>query len=639
MKIKAIQIENLRSFKKELIQINDYTCIVGPNGAGKSNILCALNIFFRENEGFQNITGQLEEEDFHHKVTDQDVKITLTFTDLSEEAKKDFADYYRQEQLVVSAIAKYDKSSNRAEVKQFGQRLALPAFSKFFAKYGDGASAGELKEIYSEIRKEFPDLPTAGAKEANKTALNDYEAAHKADCELIESDDEFYGVSRGKNLLEKYIQWVYIPAVKDAATEQTEARNSALGKLLERTVRSKTSFDDSLKEIKENAQKLYGDLLEKNQSILDDISKTLGVRVAEWSHPDANVRLEWCQDPTKSITVSEPFAQIIAGEGKFEGNLSRFGHGLQRSYILALLQELANCDSTTGPRLVLGCEEPELYQHPPQARHLSNVFQSLSQNHSQILICTHSPYFAQGDSFEDVRVVKKDSHVSSVTCATFDNVADEVARGTGERPAKATGTFAKVHQALQPALSEMFFTQKLILVEGLEDVAYITTYMNLMNLWDDYRRFGCHMIAADGKSHMIQPIAITNCLGIDKYAVFDSDGHKPDKDGSRTKHEKDNKAILKLCGINEPIAFPADNFSAPNVTQWKSEIGEVVEDEIGKENWKNYSQSADQEYGQIGGLKKNSLHIGKTLTLAWEDGNKSDSLERLCAEIISFAKQ
>ena len=86
-------------------------------------------------------------------------------------------------------------------------------------------------------------------------------------------------------------------------------------------------------------------------------------------HPDARLRLQWKQDPDRSVRVEEPWAHILAGEGDFEGELARFGHGLQRSYLLALLQELAGASNESGPTLILACEEPELYQHPPQARH------------------------------------------------------------------------------------------------------------------------------------------------------------------------------------------------------------------------------------------------------------------------------
>jgi len=70
MKIKSLGIENLRSFKDETIELNDYTCLVGPNGSGKSTVLCALNIFFRESEDYSIDLNCLCEEDFHCKVTE-----------------------------------------------------------------------------------------------------------------------------------------------------------------------------------------------------------------------------------------------------------------------------------------------------------------------------------------------------------------------------------------------------------------------------------------------------------------------------------------------------------------------------------------------------------------------------------------
>jgi putative ATP-dependent endonuclease of the OLD family len=39
-------------------------------------------------------------------------------------------------------------------------------------------------------------------------------------------------------------------------------------------------------------------------------------------------------------------AGIKTGDGDFLGSLARMGHGLQRSYLLALLQELGSSDAT-----------------------------------------------------------------------------------------------------------------------------------------------------------------------------------------------------------------------------------------------------------------------------------------------------
>ena len=239
------------------------------------------------------------------------VRITVTFEDLSEEAVSDFSDYVRQGKLIVSAVADFDPASQLADVKQYGQRLAMAAFAPFFEGLDDGKKVAELKDIYSEIRAAHEELPPPGTKDAMIKALRDYEAKRPDQCELIPSEDQFYGFSKGANRLAKHIQWVYVPAVKDAASEQVEARNSALGKLLARTVRSQTNFDESVKGLRAGMQEQYQALLDGSQHVLNEISKSLQSRLSEWAHPDAKLRLEWKQDPNKSVRVEEPLAHIL----------------------------------------------------------------------------------------------------------------------------------------------------------------------------------------------------------------------------------------------------------------------------------------------------------------------------------------
>jgi predicted ATP-dependent endonuclease of OLD family len=538
MKIESVRIQNFRSFNDQTIPFGDYTCLIGPNGAGKSNVLCALNVLFRESEGYATDLSMLTEEDFHHKNTDEPITITVTFTGLSEEAQEDFKDYYRQGQLVVSAVAYYDKATRKAEVKQFGQRLGIEEFKPFFKAHGDNAKVPELKKLYEEIRAKVSELPSPGPKESMVQALRSYENDHSDKLVLIPSEDQFYGVSKGANRLEKYLQWVHIPAVKRATDEQMEGKNTALGKLLARTVRAKVNFAERLKSLRADTQKQYQDLLDENQNALNDISSALTQRLAQWSHPQATLRLQWQQDPDKSVKLDEPWAHIVASEGAFEGELSRFGHGFQRSYLLALLQELSGSDDSGGPRLILSCEEPELYQHPPQARHLFNVLRKLSQANSQVLLCTHSPYFVSGEGFEDVRLIRQEAKCSRATWTTHQEVAKRIAEATGDSHLKPAGSLAKIHQSLQPSLSEMFFTPRLILVEGLEDVAYITTYFRFLDLWDEYRRSGCHIVPAGPKSSMVQTIAIAWNLKIPMFVVFDS--------------ERKNKGVGNLCWSESP---------------------------------------------------------------------------------------
>ncbi len=637
MKIASLRIENFRSFEDATIPFNDYTCLVGPNGAGKSTILTALNVFFQESENIPTDLSRLDSEDFHCKKTDSPIKITVTFTDLNQEAQEDFADYVRQGQLVVSAVATYDQDSGRADVKQIGQRLGMLDFAPFFRAFGDGERVAELKKIYSELRSAYPSIPKPGTKDSMAKALQDFEAEHPDKCGLIQSEDQFYGFSKGKNLLDRHIHWVYVPAVKDPTTEQVEARNSALGKLLTRTVRSRINFDDTVKTLRTDMQKQYQTLLDNHQHVLEEISTSLQGRLSEWAHPYAKLRLEWKQDPEKSVRVEEPWAHILAGEGDFEGELARFGHGLQRSYLLALLQELAGTDVSGAPTLVRFCEEPELYQHPPQARHLADVLQRLSGENSQVIISTHNPLFVSGEGFEDVRMVRKETGIdsSSISFTSFSDVAESVAAATGKKPRPPEGALANIHQVLQTGLSEMFFTRRLILVEGLEDMAYILAYINLLERSEEYRRLGCYIVPVNGKSRLLEPVVLAKRMGIGTYVVFDADADKCDKNGSRAKHKKDNKALLTLAGAPNADPMPSETYWGRGLTMWHSDVGSILQMEFGNEEWAAFCAEADKHYGHAGGLRKNSLHIGASLAFAWENGKRSPSLERLCNEVLN----
>ena len=514
----------------------------------------------------------------------------------------------------------------------------MRALAPYFEALKERKGAEELREIYNKLRDTYEDLPNVKTKDRMADALKNYEAERPDECELIPSEDRFYGFSRGTNLLAKHIQWVYVPAVKDATSEQVEAKNSALGKLLARTVRSKANFDERVRDLRADMQRQYEELLDENQGVLDEISTTLKHRLSEWAHPDAVLRLQWKQDPDKSVRLEEPWAHIVAGEGDFEGELARFGHGLQRSFLLALLQELAGSDDTAGPILILACEEPELYQHPPQARHLSAVLNTLSKGNAQVIVSTHSPLFVSGEWFEDVRMVRKDQTIkySTVSSMSYAELATAVSAATGEEFRKPEGALVKIHQALQPSLNEMFFTPRLILVEGLEDEAYLTAYMNLLGRTEDYRRIGCHIVPINGKSQLIRPLAIAKHLGIPAYVVFDADADKPDKSGSRVKHEKYNNALLTLLGSPDECAMPDDTIWGTGFAMWHSDIGSIVESDIGEE-WAAFRQKADERYGRAGKLKKNALHIGASLAFAWDADKRSANLERVCKEILNIA--
>lgn len=638
MKIESIRIENFRAFKEEQIEFDDYTSFVGPNGVGKSTVFHALNLFFRQNKDSQTDLLKLSANDFHHSDTSKDIKITVTFSSLSDEAKEELANYVRQDKLVVTAIAKYDTVSERADVKQYGNRLGMEEFRKFFEADKSGAKAVELKAIFKSFKEKYSEINSANSKADMISALHEFEAKNPEKCVLIPSEDQFYGVSRGVNKLESHIQWIFVPAIKDATEESEESTKSALGQLLARTVRSKVSFDEKVRELRNNVRAEYQKLLDAEQQTLDDISSSLQDRLANWAHPNISASIQWKQDPDKSIKIEEPLAGLKVGERGFEGELSRFGHGLQRSYMLALLQELSSFESENVPTLIMGIEEPELFQHPPQARYLAETLFDLSLSNSQIIICTHNPLFIPGDSFDKIRLVCEIGEPSEtkVKRLSYQELADQL-NDVGEKLVTENGMVAKLYPSLNPVINEMFFCKKLILVEGHEDIAHINSYLLLTNKMIEFRRHGCHIVPVEGKHKLIKPLAMGKLLDIPTMVIYDSDTDKT-RESEVTQHKKENKAILELMNQGSESNWPDSSILKENLTSWKTNLTDEISIEFG-EDLRKYADKAIAFYGNAGGLKKNPLAIAKTLEYAWEDGKKSKQLLDLTDRIVEFIKK
>lgn len=639
MKIKSVRIENFRSFRDETISVNPYSCFVGPNGAGKSTILTALNVLFREQANSVTDPTKLADEDYFCRDTSMPARITATFCDLSEEAKADLADYVRQDELVVTAEACFDDNSRCGVVKHFGQRLGMEPFCPFFdaAKRGDAAAV--LAGIYDELRSKYKDLPPARSKDERAAALRAFEATHPGDCVLIPSEDNFYGFnSTGK--LAKYVQWVYVPAVKDALDEQQDSKNTALGKLISRTIRSRLNLEGELADLKADTVTKYQEHLDRQKVVLGELSTSLQRTLADWAHPDVRLELQWVSDPNKAVVLQPPVAGIRTGEGSFVGSISRMGHGLQRSYLLALLHELAGADANGAPTLILGCEEPELYQHPPQARHLAEVFSSLADANNQILVTTHSPYFVRGNGFESVRLVRRTGSPSAsvVRWLTFEAMRQRIQSAMAtDKYRDVSGMVAKIHQALRPVLAEMFFAGIPVLVEGPEDVSYITTVLHRNDIWSDFRRLGCHLVPVNGKNQLVQPLAMAIELGIPVFVVFDADGDVCDE-GRRNGHKIHNRALFSLLG-SDAGPFPQATVWGDNYAIWPTNLADVVKGDLSTGVHTRLTNQARAHYGFEQGLNKDDLFIAEWLSAAYESGYKTASMDNLCDKILGFARK
>ncbi len=673
MKLSEIRIQNFRSIKDETIPLDDYTCLVGANGSGKSTVLMALNVFFRNNESTVTDVLNLTKEDFHHVNVQDPVRITLTFEDLpseddplvSKEAMELLKLYARQDKLVLFAKAEWDSDTERAPVKQYGSRLVMKEFKQFFKAKNNGARAPELKLIYNELQEKFPELPRLTAAKDMGSGLQKYENERSGECSMEDAECECYGFTGGLYRLADLVQWVYVPAVKDASTEQEEGSKTALGQLLQRTVRLKINFKEDLERLKNETESQYNNILEKKRDALKGLGLTIEKSLKEWTNPRAVFELEWQGDSDKSVQVRPPIAKAKVGEDAFIGEISRLGHGMQRGFLVAILKELVDNEQKGGPKLLLGFEEPELYQHPPQAQYIQGVLERLTEpeNNSQVIVTTHSPYFVSSKGFPNIRLFRKCGKrpYSSVKWTDYAKVGKRIDEAFDEKIKPPTLLMTKVVQIMQTSQKELFFSSVVVVVEGQEDVAFIATHLNLTKKLKTFRRYGCHFVVAGGKDKIPMLVAIAQEFGIPTFVVCDSDIERsieklkraedlPETDLSKTEkiknrtgvlntQKKINKAIANLCGLKIEDSLKCETIRRDNIVMWRDAIGTEVKKSFEEAEWDKAQNKAIKAYGFEGVTGKHGMVIAATLEELHKEGKQSSVLKDLSMRISRYAQK
>ena len=96
MNIKSVHIKNFRAIQNELLYFDKLTALIGPNGSGKSSFLYALDSFFN------NTT--IKESDFYNNDTNQEITITITFENISENTKTEFKKYIKNNELKIEKV-------------------------------------------------------------------------------------------------------------------------------------------------------------------------------------------------------------------------------------------------------------------------------------------------------------------------------------------------------------------------------------------------------------------------------------------------------------------------------------------------------------------------------------------------------
>ncbi|WGM88525.1 MAG: AAA family ATPase [Candidatus Bathyarchaeum tardum] len=589
MKIKSIRVKNFRCLKDVQMSCDDLTVLVGGNGVGKSCMLKALNFFY-------NTNIKVEEPDFYDGSISEPISVVVEYWDLTAYETKLFKPYLEGDVLSVEKVIQFNYS--RPIQRYFGTRFKNSDFEDFRM-----ATGTDMRKEYNKLltKKAYQNFPKYQNKNLAEDTLQEWEMSNKKKCKRERDNGQFFGFQNvGMHRLEKFTKFIMIPAVQEAGEEGVENTGSIFEQIMDVVVKSTLAQNQKLVKLEEVTQRRYARIIDSSKNkelkgLEKDLTSNLSIFV-----PDSEVNIKWIEG--RGVTLHVPRAYVTLREGGYHNTVDRCGHGLQRAYILSLFQQLAVIQASMSlesseqeekvefglPSLIIGIEEPELYQHPDRIRFFANTLLQLSEkgidgtvDSIQILHSTHSPLLVDFRRVEQIRIFRKiiangsRPKVTAVTTTDLSVIARfiEEAKGDKKNTIKPEALRQRLVQLMNPWMNEGFFANLIVLVEGIKDRALILGEALYRNV--DLESKGVSVIPCVGKHNLPSAIAIFNCLGIPTYTIWDSD-----KDKKKDKNaKKANKEILRCLGC-EAEDYPCritNNFSC---------VGTNLEDtfryEIGK---------------------------------------------------------
>lgn len=532
MRIKKIRVQNLRAVKDCTLALDSLTALVGPNGAGKSTFLHALVLF-------QGKTP-VSEEDYYNRDTSEPIEVKITFGDLQDQAREQFSKYVRDGELDVARIIYWEDGGATSTLHGFSLR------NRDFEGILDALNPTVARTRYQDLlgNPEYRDFPRWSSFAKIKEYLQKWEAENPDRCVMRHDNGKFFGYSGvGAGYLGKYTRLLYVPAVRDAAGDGRAGKGSALGDLLELTVNKALAERGDFQSLQGEIKRMYDKVMgPRNLPELDGLKADLSRALGSFAR-GARVDLDWSlPDPS----VGMPHAQARLVEDGYASPVAGAGHGLQRAFIMAALHQLSRAQAASmqadppddGPSIVLAIEEPEIYQHPTRMRHLASLLRSLSDggipglaSRMQVVYTTHSPHFVFGDRIGQVRLVSKSAPAeaggpggrpwtTSVSSTTPADILRELKRcGVAAESAESADQF--LLRAMGPAVSEGFFADAVVLVEGPSDRIILDAAAAAKGCPLD--ALGVAVIPCGSKSAIPPLIAMFRSLGIPVYAIWDAD--------------------------------------------------------------------------------------------------------------------
>jgi predicted ATPase len=651
LQLAQAKIRNFRSLKDVTVEFGTHTAFIGGNGTGKSSILKALDKFYSAGKA-------VDADDWYGRDTSQSIEIELTYTNLSEDEAKVFESRVRDGRLTVTRV--FDGTTTS------GRYHGVVPQDPNFRTIRDAGAAMEKRRLYNELRSsggKYGELPVASSAPAVDEAVAQWETDHPGDLELMLDNGQFFGFQNAsRGALQRFTNFVFLPAVREAAADAADAKASPIQQLLELIVRSAILKREDMVNFRAEVNARYKEITAPEN--MPELA-ALGGRLTQdlqRLYADATVALAWRE--TSEMAVPLPAAEVSLSQDGFGGPVDRQGHGLQRAFIFTLLQQLATATTqsqqqvssspdlesdltskvtilTAAPSLILAVEEPELYQHPTKQRHFADVLRRLSEGslpgadgHTQVAFASHSPMFVSMPHVDEIRFVRReecdegDFKQCRLDALDLGAVAAKLETAVGRPPGTFTAESLKARlHILGPELSEGFFADGVVLVEGRSDKAAL--YAAADRLGVSFEAAGLAVLSAEGKSCIDRPLLIFRELGIPTYPIWDCD-----VSGKEPKPAL-NLLLLRAVDPNSDHKIPPTTTCIEEIYScFENDLETTLRAEITASRYDTCLTQVCEQYGAGRADAQKNPEIMKALLARVEtDGGASPTLEAIIRQI------
>ena len=452
MYIKKLIIKNYKSIKDETFVFNKgINVLVGKNNAGKSNIVLALNEILDDK---YNATSY-EDRIFYCNENNGYEKNFKIITEIDEINNLDYSllDNIKKSTGLLDITSYFNESD-----ENFDNEWVINDDDELKEKYPDlfnyrgtnlliWKKTEELKKVLDNTQKiwiykyydkdEGPNLYNIILKE--EVCVDPF-----SDKKSIKYYRMLY---INQNVKATLMTSLLIPAFRSTETTLKITKWSWYGKLLQKkwndscNEEHQEAIQQSSDDLKQTIGQVYANLKEDINSQLKTTLSLMNVKV------DINMLESKSEDYYKNIRLS-------VNDG-VETPLENKESGLQSLIMIELFKFYCKVFNQSS---LLILEEPELFLHPHAKRMLSDILEDfITGGKNQIIITTHSEEFIHNIDIENINVIRK------TVDGTKKSRINKQDYGDGKE-------LQKLKIELQHKNAEMFFAEKVILVEGEEQI-------------------------------------------------------------------------------------------------------------------------------------------------------------------------